>query len=134
MSFSTYLEQQAWTPTVAGSSVTGAGTYTTQVGFYTRIGNLIFLQAEITWSAHTGSGNMLINLPFPVANNANYSPEGIVNTINMPLPGGTSRTAIGSAQPSTSIFDVYVTTNAGANTSVVLPTSGTLHLTYTYLT
>lgn len=129
-----YIEQQPWTPTISGSSVAGVGTYVSQSGYYTRIGGMIFLQAEIQWSAHTGSGDLLItSLPFISRNSANYSPEGIVNTQNINLPGGSSRTALGSMQPGTSTINVYVTTLT-TNSNVALSSSGIVHLTITYLT
>jgi hypothetical protein len=53
-------------PTIVGSTVAGVGTYSTQVGRYTRVGNRIFFDLAIVWSAHTGTGNMSVaGLPLP---------------------------------------------------------------------
>lgn len=129
-----YDDGTSWVPTVSGSSSAGVGTYTTQVGIYSIVGNLIFATAEIVWSAHTGTGNLLItNLPFTVRNLANYNPEGIVNTISIALPGGSSRTSIGSCQHNTTTVDVQVTQNNGANLPVALSASGEVHLNIVYL-
>jgi len=58
-------EEGTWTPVVVGSSTPGTGTYTTQVGRYTKIGNRVFFNLNLNWSAHTGSGDMSITgLPF----------------------------------------------------------------------
>ena len=77
----------AFTPTISGTTVAGVGTYTTQTGFYTRIGNQVFITANIVWTAHTGTGNMLLTaLPFTVRNTAGYTPAGLVNEANF-APG-----------------------------------------------
>ncbi len=133
--FSNYLEQQSWTPSIVGLSTAGTGTYTLQSGYYTRIGNMIFLQCEITWTAHTGTGDLTIaNLPFTVRNSANYSPEGIINTQNMTLPGGANRTSIGSASAGNTYIAVYVAVNGGANSPIQMQASGNIHATIAYLT
>lgn len=55
----------SFTPTVAGGTSAGAGTYTKQVGRYERIGNLVWFNIELAWSAHTGTGALRIaGLPF----------------------------------------------------------------------
>lgn len=59
-----------FTPVVAGGSTVGVGTYTTQVGKYTRIGNCVFFYINLAWTAHTGSGGTIIGgLPFNASNN-----------------------------------------------------------------
>lgn len=63
-------ETGSFVPTVYGSSVTGAGTYSTQVGLYTRVNNLVTAFANINWTAHTGSGNARYTLPFTAVNPA----------------------------------------------------------------
>ena len=58
-------EEGTFTPTIVGTTLAGAGTYTAQVGRYTKVGNLVRFQVFITWSAHTGTGNMRVaGLPF----------------------------------------------------------------------
>jgi len=130
-----YNEAVSWVPIIAGSTSAGTATYTTQSGYYTRVGNMIFCSADVIWNSHTGTGNLLItNLPFNSRNLSNYNPESIVNTINISLPGGTSRTAIGSIlTPGTNIISAFVTSNAGANTPISISTSGEIHITIAYL-
>lgn len=131
----TYVEQQAFTPTIIGSTSAGTGTYTLQSGWHSKIGNMVFAAIEITWTNHTGTGDLWIgNLPFTVRNSANYSPEGIVNTQNMTLPGGANRTAIGSAAAGTTHLIVVVAVSGGANSPVQMQTSGNIHATIAYLT
>ena len=58
-------EEGTWTPVVTGSSTAGTGTYSSQEGCYTKIGNMVIAHCFITWSAHTGTGDFTITgLPF----------------------------------------------------------------------
>jgi hypothetical protein len=59
------VTQGTFTPVVVGTGFTGAGTYTSQVGNYLVIGNLVYFRISIGWSAHTGTADLrIINLPF----------------------------------------------------------------------
>lgn len=53
-----------WTPTYGGLTTGGSTTYTTQQGNYTRLGDVIIAQFEITWTAASGTGIAFILLPF----------------------------------------------------------------------
>ena len=68
-------EEGTWTPTVSGSTTAGAGTYTSQVGRYTKVGNRFIFSCYVVWTAHTGTGNLqLTNLPFASVNQTNVQP------------------------------------------------------------
>ena len=58
-------EEGSWTATVTYSN-SGSATLSESLGFYTKIGNQVHIQAAITFSAQgSGSGNVMINgLPF----------------------------------------------------------------------
>lgn len=61
-------EEGTFTPVITGGTSGGTGTYSLQQGTYTKIGNRVFIQIAITWTAHTGTGDMLITgLPFTCA-------------------------------------------------------------------
>jgi hypothetical protein len=66
-------EEGTWTPSIGGSSVQGTGTYTTQQGTYTKIGNSVRFQAYIVWTAHTGVGQLEV-LNYPFASTAETTP------------------------------------------------------------
>lgn len=88
-------EEGTFTPTIIGLTTAGVGTYTTQVGRYTKIGNRVYFAIYLNWSAHTGTGNMYASgLPFTVNDSsfpavslyqnaisltANYTMQGYVN-------------------------------------------------------
>lgn len=66
------LNYGTWTPTIDGSTP-GTTTYTVQAGFYTIVGNLVYIEGRISISAATGTGNAIIGgLPFTVKNLTNY--------------------------------------------------------------
>lgn len=64
-----WYEEGTFVPAIVGTSSAGVGTYSpTPAGSYTRIGNRVFFDIDITWSAHTGTGNIKIStLPFSAA-------------------------------------------------------------------
>lgn len=58
-------EEGTFSPTISGTTTAGTGTYTTQVGRYTKIGRIVYFTIKLGWSAHTGTGNMIVSgLPF----------------------------------------------------------------------
>jgi hypothetical protein len=63
-------EEGTWTPTITASTTNPSVTYSAQVGYYTKIGRQVFVQAFISLTARTsGSGDARISgLPFTVAN------------------------------------------------------------------
>lgn len=67
-----------FTPTISGLTTSGVQTYTTQIGMYTRIGNIIFIIIEIVLASATGTGIVVINgLPFTVNSMVDLVPASI---------------------------------------------------------
>jgi hypothetical protein len=76
-------EEGSFTPTVSGSTSAGTGTYSIQVGRYTKIGDLVHVQAFLSWSAHTGTGNLrLTDLPFLALNQSNVVSAASISYVN----------------------------------------------------
>lgn len=61
-----------YTPVISGASAAGAGTYSTQQGWYSYNGNMIDYSFKLTISAHTGTGNYLLSLPVTAFSGTNY--------------------------------------------------------------
>jgi hypothetical protein len=60
-----WYEEGTFTPFAVGGTTAGVGTYTTQQGRYTRIGNVVHFSLQITATTHTGAGELRIaGLPF----------------------------------------------------------------------
>ncbi len=58
-------ETGTFTPVIAGYASAGTGTYTSQSGFYTRMGNTVTFSFDVTWTSHTGTGAItILNMPF----------------------------------------------------------------------
>ena len=124
----------AWTPVITGVGSAGTGTYSVQAGFYTRIGNMVFLTATITWSAHTGTGNMTITgLPFACRNQSGYNPLGVLNTISIILPA-TTIAIVGSLAANASTVTLQAIEDNAVNSAIQMSSAGTIQLTLNYLT
>lgn len=57
-----------WTPIVFGTTSDGTGTYDHAGGFYLRQGIIVDVWYDVQWTAHTGTGNVGIKLPYKAAN------------------------------------------------------------------
>lgn len=85
-----------FTPTMVGT-VAGSTTYTNQQGFYTRIGGIVQVQADVAGSAATGTGAMILGaLPFTIKNNSTGAIAGTLisaSAAGWVWPAGTSSMA-----------------------------------------
>lgn len=80
-----WYEENTFTPTVSGTTVAGAATYTTRTGKFTRIGNQVFFQIEINITAHTGTGNMIVTgLPYTASNLMNVPVDIVASNLTAP--------------------------------------------------
>ena len=62
----------SWTPTVTGASTTGTTVYNQQVGYYVRVGRLIFCQGYVDIASASGTGNFqLSGLPYSTSSGTN---------------------------------------------------------------
>ncbi|HHR0984034.1 TPA: right-handed parallel beta-helix repeat-containing protein, partial [Klebsiella oxytoca] len=76
-----------FSPTVAGGTTGGTGTYTNQYGKYTKMGNIVHFTLSLAWSAHTGAGAILIgNLPFAASPDNNQT----INAATCSVSAGTA--------------------------------------------
>ncbi|HDV0469225.1 TPA: right-handed parallel beta-helix repeat-containing protein, partial [Klebsiella pneumoniae] len=72
-----------FSPTVAGATTGGTGTYTNQYGKYTKIGNIVHFTLSVAWSAHTGAGAILIsNLPFAASADNNQTINAAISSVS----------------------------------------------------
>lgn len=72
-----------FSPTVAGATTGGTGTYTNQYGKYTKIGNIVHFTLSVAWSAHTGAGAILVgNLPFAASPDNNQTINAAISSVS----------------------------------------------------
>jgi hypothetical protein len=117
-------EEGTFTPTIVGVTTAGTGTYITQTGRYTKIGNCVRVEININWTAHTGTGAMRISgLPFTSLNVASSTPPMSFYFNNIAM------TASNYPQPyissnSTQVIIAQAPVGGGAATTVPVDTSG----------
>jgi hypothetical protein len=125
-------QQLSYTPVLKGQSTAGSVTYVTQVGVYTRIGNLVFLSFNITTSAVSG-GSGQINITLPVNNGATVEGHGVVVIDGVTFSGyllARTPTSFGSMQ-------IMSTTSTGTSTPVnitAVPNAASIRGTVVYQT
>jgi hypothetical protein len=82
-------EEGTWTPSIVGGLTSGSGTYASQRGRYTKVGQLVMLQIEIGLSSHTGTGDIRIQgIPFTPLNAVTQRSAGALFTNNMTYRSG----------------------------------------------
>lgn len=121
-------EEGTFTPTIIGTTTAGAGTYSSQAGVYTKIGRSVTFNATLSWSAHTGTGNMRLGgLPFTVGANAGGPLAFRADNLTFPgsflqgfYVGGTATVAIETAA------------TGAAATALAMDTSASLLVAGTY--
>jgi hypothetical protein len=119
-----------FTPVIEGITTAGVGTYSVQVGRYTRIGNRCLFNIQLTWSAHTGTGNMrLSGLPFSSDSTANNNSTFSILSSNITYGAGqlSGWLATGSTN-----FNFVLMATAAAYSSVALDTAGNMIITGSY--
>ena len=105
-----WYEEGTWTPTITPST-SGAVTYTTQDGKYTRIGNLVVISFAVAGDKNTASGEFRIGgIPFSMV-----STGGITGAINWYQPGGTALVNAVAFYFSTTAFRIGTLTAANVD-------------------
>lgn len=123
-------EKGTFTPVITGTGTAGVGTYGTQTGTYTKIGNRVTGELYLNWSAHTGAGDMNVTgMPFTSAANV-FTPCGEYDS-NIALTAGNVIKAY-VTQNSTTISLVQVPSGGGAAVAIPLDTSGEIMLSFSY--
>lgn len=121
-------EEGIFTPTIVGVTTAGVGTYTRQMGRYTKIGNVVYYRINVTWTAHTGTGNMLVGaLPFTSNGNSGNDPPCTTYIHNITLTASNVAQCFVS-QSSTQIVIAQYPAGGGASTVVPIAAAGQILL------
>ena len=120
-------EEGTWTPSALFSSSNGDLAQPTQVGRYTKIGNMVHIQGFLQFTESTASGDFSISgLPFAASNiSGNYSASSIYGH-NLSSISGNLQVIMGGDVPANTMIVFYLGTgtrtrltesNTGTNTS-----------------
>jgi hypothetical protein len=121
----------SWTPSVRGTSSPGSATYSTASGSWSDVGGVATFACSITWSGHTGAGNLTVSgLPDALAPSS-FSPSRSFCTV---LQGVSFTGPVIAAQFSGSGTTIAVQQidTSGSASLLPLPAAGTLHLSGSY--
>lgn len=125
-------EEGTWTPAVEGTTAAGVGTYSVQDGFYIKIGRAVFFSGSMVWSAHTGTGNMIVSgLPFVATSGTLNYPVAVsfsTMTLANPFYGFVAQGANGTITLGTAALA------AGAYTALLIDVAATMNVSGWYLT
>lgn len=120
-----------WTPIIVGGTTTGTGTYTSQKGIYSKIGNMVFIQAYMVWTAHTGTGLMRIGgLPFIPSTTSNVFQPFAVRFSDITLAAVGNKLQI-YASPSVASL-VIEEVGGGAASNLAMDTAGSIMISGFY--
>jgi hypothetical protein len=127
-------EEGTFTPTVIGTSTAGTATYTTQVGKYTKIGNVVNIIIEITYSGGTGTGQTRISgLPF-AGSSTGTNPSIGMATDSIALTAGSSCASGFIINATSNVTPAQYPTGGGAQASIAYDAAGSFYVFGTYFT
>jgi hypothetical protein len=123
-------KEGTFTPTIIGTTTSGTGTYTRQVGTYTKIGNLVNYNISLVWTNHTGTGNISIG-ELPITTSAtNWSPCSLKYD-NLTLTSSNILTAW-TANNSTTVDLFNYPVGGGSSSSVPMDTNAEINVSGFY--
>ena len=118
---------RSFTPIVYGSTSAGTATYVSQYGSYNQNGNIVNFELEIEWSAHTGTGNLVLGgLPIAASNSEPQS----TNFVFANLLTITGQGVWGPVAGQT--YGTLGAINNGTYSAVAMDTAAVLRITGTY--
>lgn len=118
---SSLVNVTSFSPTVAGSTSAGVGTYTTQSGYYIRVGGIVFISISLVWTNHTGTGQIRFG-DYPVSSVGASSLSLLID----PLTENSSRYSIVRAGHDTSNDSINLIASGIGITATTIQTTGTI--------
>jgi len=122
---------EEYTPKIVGGTSGGAATYTTQRGYFLRRGIDVDAWFALTWTGHTGTGNLRIELPFIVENSGIDIFTGTVSDSNITYAAGRTHLVLAGLN-NTLYTEVQQSGSGVARQVLAISAAGTLvgHLRY----
>lgn len=110
-------------PEYLGNTTAGVTMYSTQQGYYTRIGRVVFFNGIVVWTAATGTGQATLSLPFTASAATNNRVSIAVRTSTVTFANGSVQTRI--APGDSRVFFDSPLTNA-ASTDILVEAAGNI--------
>ncbi len=109
----------------------GSASYSEQLGSYTKIGNVVFINVSLTWTGGPTSGNLVIGtLPFTSSSTLqSYSPLGQVATNSLTVSG---YEIAGYIHTSSTTIQFSNLTSGGSSSNKTYEAAGTIRITGHY--
>lgn len=122
---------EEWDPEVYGSTTEGTATYSSQRGLYYIRSVLADVWFSVTWTGHTGGGNLRVKLPIIASQTRADFFLGEVSAQNIAFPASTTHLNL-SVVNNEAYCDVVASRSAAARSFVQMSASGTLfgHVCY----
>lgn len=116
-----------FSPTIAGTTTAGVTTYTTQSGTVKKTDVVVDFRIRVTWSAQTGTGNILVGaLPFTSANTDDV--PVVVTSDSLTFPNQLT----GMVNKNSTTISIYSQSTGGALAGVAMDTAATLWISGRY--
>jgi hypothetical protein len=116
---------------IEGTTSAGTATYSIATGSYTLVGRMVFVQMTITWTGHTGTGDIRITgLPFSVLNASNRLVGLNVIASNLAYTAGNYLVA--SPESNTKSMLLLQVSPAAAVSGVPIDAAATLYISGVY--
>lgn len=128
-------EEGTFTPTIVGFTTPGVGTYTSQTGLYTKIGNVVYFTIDLTLTNHTGTGVMFVaGLPFAIVGSSKkFSASVRSSNLNMTALN-TLQALLYGVFGGTTNFDLeQVPVGGGAASNIPMDTAFSITITGFYM-
>lgn len=112
-----------WTPKIYGDVTAGDGTYAFQTGWLRRAGLVTELWFDVEWTAHDGTGNVTLELPYKVANSENNPWQGMITANEITFDAGYTYLVL-DADPNTTAGRIIQCGSGITASTLDLPATG----------
>jgi len=107
-------EEGTWNMTVTYSSSTSGVTYTTRTGYYTKVGNFVFVSGALTLS-NKGSGSGVVQISLPFTNHGQRGGLAVGNTQSITVNNSPRELMVES---NVSYFNIRFPSGSGSSTNI----------------
>ena len=112
-----------WTPSLKGTTIPGTFTYVNRFSWAVRVGIMVDIFFDISWTVTTATGNLYLELPYAVIKGSGIPFVGAVQTSTIAYSAGKSYLSC-NAIPGTSRCEFWQSGSAGAMSNLAVPAVG----------